>query len=332
MHWKSKIYNTAVEIAKQFIGTPKVVAVAIGGSIGRGATWKHSDLELCLVVEERLESFPYFNYMNDMGVEIIQIPLSRMNNFIDQFQPPDRGMLKFPIQIYQCKIIHDPEKVLSKFKAIYDKYLMHESVTARYKERHLTAADNRFSIAKEAVSAGYFRTGLGHMRLAVNDLLLAYYWHHHIFPRSQNRTVHFLNKNCKVIGHDKLYQAFKLLYCLNEPLARMKASLLRAQDELYDLTEKMWGTGAPDFLHKAVDSQLAWGYPKSSIFVYKWCVHLLQCGEQVIDIYDQDSYRKESPHLYQFLDMEGMTAEKVGHMIVSYEEARSLLSSDERSQ
>ncbi|MGO4371979.1 hypothetical protein AB4Z21_14540 [Paenibacillus sp. MCAF20] len=52
MDWRQRIYDTAAEIAESLEADPRVVSIAIGGSSGRRQVWKHSDLELCLIVEE----------------------------------------------------------------------------------------------------------------------------------------------------------------------------------------------------------------------------------------------------------------------------------------
>ena len=148
-------------------------------------------------------------------------------------------------------------------------------------------------LLKSFMKKGYYKTSLAHIRIGINELLLAYYWHYNILPRSQNRTVYLLKKNSKIIGHEKLYEAFVTIFCLDKTSTYMKERLLKAKNDIKKVSE-IWGSNAPEFLEKACDGNLEWGYPKSIIYVYKWCMHILQCNDLTQeDIYDKQNFQSE---------------------------------------
>jgi len=208
LHWKTKIYNTAFDIANQFSREERIQGVAIGGSIGRGETWKHSDLELCILVEDYISDFQYFNFIQEMGVEIIQLKKDDIIKFIETDNMEISNILEIPIQIYKCKIINDPLGLLHHFKLKYDSLLFHESIRKMKANEALLHAGNKLAQAKKLIKEGNFKTALSHLRLGLNDMLLGTYWANGILPRSQSRTIHLLKKNSAILGHNKLYHAF----------------------------------------------------------------------------------------------------------------------------
>lgn len=322
MHWKTKIYRTASDIADQFSKDARIHGVAIGGSIGRGETWKHSDLELCILVEDYIDEFQYFNFIQEMGVEIIQLKKDHIVKFIETDRIEDLNILDIPIQIYKCKINYDPLGLLHHFKRKYDSLLFHESIRKMKADEALLHAGNRLTQAKEVVQTGHYKTALAHLRIGLNDLLLGTYWKNGILPRSQSRAIYLLKNNSTILGHDKLYHAFLQIYCLsNYTEAEMKNRFLKAREDILKLAEENWGTNSSEFLSKAVDSNFEWGHAQSVVYVYKWCVHLLH-GKY---LENKDNYEKLSSiplqELNAFLDMYDIDLEQVNVMIQLYEEA-----------
>ncbi|MCS7464418.1 nucleotidyltransferase domain-containing protein [Paenibacillus doosanensis] len=334
MHWKAQLVQTANRIAGSFRGHPNVAAVAIGGSIGRGQMWKHSDLELCLVVEQRMDQYQHFNYIDDMGVEIIQITRSRMAEFIRGFRQPDKSLLAFPIQIYRCRIVYDPENMLEEFKQIYDTYLFHDDVAALKQEEALQQADLRLGDARELAEAGEVGGAAGHLRIGLNFLLLASYWHYRILPRSQNRTIYFLKKNSEAPGRTQLrplYDLFVEAFGLNRPHKELKERLLQAQSAIFAIAEASWGSNTPVFLEHAVDGNLEWGHDRSIVYVYKYCVHRMQLSGGRRNPYDTAEFAESYPQLHRFLDFGDITADEVHRWIKQYAEIRSRLAEPERA-
>ncbi|WP_141504848.1 nucleotidyltransferase domain-containing protein [Paenibacillus luteus] len=326
VHWKQQLYDSANRVANQFKDYPGIVSVAIGGSLARGMAWKHSDLELCVIVDQHLQELQYFNYMENMGVEIIQIKKQQVEEFLAGEGLPKEAVLQFPIQIYKCRIVHDPSGILAKFKAAYDDTLFHSDVTAKKREQALQSVDQRYALAESLLSGGFPNTALAHLRLASNDLLLAYYWHNHILPRSQNRTVYLLKQNAERFGFVDFYNTFLQIFGLNQPLPAMKQSLFQSQSEIYQLANAGWGSNSVLFLQNAVDQNLEWGYDKSILYVYKWCVHLLKSGKlEDKNVYDHKQFEADYPKLYQFLDFDKMTSEEIRGLFDRFHDARSKL-------
>lgn len=322
LHWKTKIYNTAFEIANQFSNKERIQGVAIGGSIGRGETWKHSDLELCILVEDYIDDFQYFNFIQEMGVEIIQLKKDDMVKFIETDHMEDSNILEIPIQIYKCKIVYDPSGLLHHFKRKYDVLLFHERIRKMKADEALLHAGNRLTQAKKLMMDGNYKTALAHLRIGLNDMLLGTYWANGILPRSQNRTIHLLKKNGAILGHNKLYYAFLQIYCLsNHTEAEMKNRVFKAREDILKLAAEGWGTNASEFLRKAVDSNFEWGHPRSVVYVYKWCVHLLLGNNLQNDAIYEDFNSAAYHELNVFLDMYDIDLEQVNVMIQVYEEA-----------
>ncbi len=321
MHWKTKIYQSAHTVAKSFEDDKRVVGVAFGGSVAKNMVWKHSDLELCIVVNERIEDYEYFNFIEGMGVEIIQIEKSKIQEFIEGFTQPDEKVLSFPIQIYKCKILYDPQNILSEFKKIYDNSLFNPNVANIRETQHIKNTDDEYEKAKASFAKEHYKTALSHLRLSVNELLLVYYWHYGILPRSQNRTVHFLKKNSKAFGNDVLYNAFVDIFCLNKSLGFMRNALNTAKDEIFEISEN-WGQGTPEFLQKAVDINLEWGYPKSITYVYKWCMHLLTLSLNEEGFCDTKDFNSKYPKLNVFLDFMEVSKSDLEEMFEKYDLAK----------
>ena len=106
---------------------PGIVGVVIGGSIARGQEWRHSDLEVGILVGERNESLPYFNVDAGRGVEIIQLILPQLEVQIKQVEAGDMTpVANWPIQLWKCRIVHNPKAILEQFKGQFDCYVVHK--------------------------------------------------------------------------------------------------------------------------------------------------------------------------------------------------------------
>lgn len=100
------------------------------------------------------------------------------------------------------------------------------------------------------LSGGLPNTAFAHLRLASNDLLLAHYWHYHILPRSQNRTVYLLKQNAQRFGFVDFYHTFIPIFGLNQPLPAMKQGLFQARSEIYQVANAGWDSNAVLFFCK----------------------------------------------------------------------------------
>lgn len=202
MYRKTHIYEMSDTIAQSFIDKPGIHAVAIGGSIAQRNAWENSDLELGLLVDEYQTDLPYFNVINGRGVECIQILKSEMVNVIKKHEKTGNyeGIMGFSMKMYQCKIISDPDGIFLKIKKLIDKYLFSEENKAKNQKDAIQKADAYLKTVQKLLDGGKYKSALAMLRLAVNELLLAFYWHHGILPRSQNRTVYLLKKQSPLLG------------------------------------------------------------------------------------------------------------------------------------
>ena len=71
--WRNELRAWANQCATGFMKRDGIVGVMIGGSLARGQEWRHSDLELGVLVEERDPKNSYFNIDAGRGVEAIQL-------------------------------------------------------------------------------------------------------------------------------------------------------------------------------------------------------------------------------------------------------------------
>jgi hypothetical protein len=87
--WRNELRAWADQCAAEYQNKDGVLGVAIGGSLARGQEWRHSDL-----------------------VEKGDLPF----------------ILKWPIQLWQCRIISDPTGNLFRFKLLLDALLFSPEV------------------------------------------------------------------------------------------------------------------------------------------------------------------------------------------------------------
>ncbi|MBD2844814.1 hypothetical protein IDH44_06390 [Paenibacillus sp. IB182496] len=304
MHWKTRIHTTATEIARTYAADPRVLGVAIGGSIGRNRTWRHSDLELIVLVEAQLADFSYFNYVSGIGVEVIQLTVEQTTQYARTAPGSEeaaREAAAFPIQAYKCKIVSDRSGQLAAFKARFDEALMHPVHTALRCEAAVQRSDARLEAARAALAVGAPHTTIAHLRLGMNELLLAYYWRHGILPRSQNRAYQQLRRNTEQrLGDTRLLEAYTAVYGLDVPMRTLRARFFRAREDILLTSAKHWGERAADFMEKAVDSRLEWGHAPSMLCVYTLCLHAMQCKIQDRDVYDRPETAEAAPALHAF--------------------------------
>ncbi len=328
MHWKTQIYESAKKIAKEMQDEDFVSAVAFGGSVARGTVWRHSDLELCLLVNRYEPGLQYFGYKHGMGVEHIQILKQRVLDFLDEYGKTGEvaGLLKFPIQAYTCRIVCDKEGVLARFKQVMDKHLFDKRITALKESESLEKTDANYALFQKLLSGGKPNSALAALQLAVNELLLATYWHYGILPRSQNRTLYLLHKNCREkIGDMALYEAFRDIYGASAPVQKNRAMLNAAKPALFEVYSGAWGESAPEFLEKACDGRLEWGHADSIVYVHKYCVHALQAQKIAEGFYDSAAFAEKGAALRGFLGFDGLTKEKLEALAEKYVKARNAL-------
>jgi len=324
----SHIVEKAYEIAQSYVGKPGIVAVFIGGSIAQGTAWKYSDLELGLLVEQRFDDIAMFNLIDGMGVEIHQIEQHKVVEFLDEYNSSGDfvGVKKFPIQFYQSKIVSDPTGLWTQFKAIYDRHLLADKITILYKNDALKRSDERLTLSKSLLAENKPNSALAALRLAINELMLAYYWKNKIRPRSMHRTVQLLHEQSPILGGYELYDAFTRIYGIEGTQEEMRQKILTIAPEVYGVCSARWGEAIPVFFENTATRQVRDGQNISSIvFHYKWCVHTVNGKFIAHGFYDTTEYRAEQPLLYAFLGFEKITIAEISSMINQHETVRSKL-------
>ena len=327
MNWKAKIYKTAYQVAEEFSKKDWVKGVAIGGSVARGTVWMHSDLELCLLVDEKNNDIAYFNYIDGLGVELIQLERAKIEAFVSEYE--EHGgfgdIVGFPLQMYRCRVMHDPSGLLARFKEAFDGNLFDDSIKRLKKDEALARAGRHYSDAQKLLEDGRPQSARGALCVAVNALLIAYYWQHGILLRSQNRTVYLLKRQAKLIDGGELCAAFTAIYGVDKSPPRLKAEFLEAKEDLMEAFRGIWGESGAEFLENACDGNLEWGYESSIIYVYKYCFYS-RIYNQVLDgTYDDAAFRAEHPALCRFLCADETDEQYAARLIALYEGARKRL-------
>jgi hypothetical protein len=295
-HWKRQLHLFAAGLCARLRQRPDVAGIAMGGSMARGAEWQHSDVEMAIVVRDRIANLGYFNVVDGRGVELFQ--------FV-QAQDDPNVVATWPIQMYQCRIIYDAAGIFGPFKEIFDATLFQPATVKAKRDCELARFDELFEQGRQELRDGFAVSALASLRLAFNSLILAYYWQHGILPRSQNRTEVLLRAHCKRLGHPAFYQLFRDVFGLEESTKRAR-TLIEACRADIESAVAIWGAEAPAFFRHAVDGNFEWGIARSILTVYRLyvpsCVRSAQGQEHV---FDDDSWCDQHAALRTFLGFSG---------------------------
>jgi predicted nucleotidyltransferase len=308
-HWKKSLYRFAHRVADQLAADPNVVGVAFGGSVARGDVWKHSDLEIGIIVRKKVEGLQHFAVREDRGVETFQFVAAELEEQLDEIEAGKNDVTRFPIQMYRCRVLYDETGLFCRFKRVFDRDLFAPEIVDLKKRGELDRTALWLGRAEKALAKGHFKTTIALARVAMNNLLLAFYWHHTIQPRSQSRTVYMLKRTCRQIGDMRLYDAFCDLYDLDIGVETARAQLAAAKPDIHRLV-LAWGSNAPEFFEKAVDGKLEWGYHKSIVTVHRFCLHLIQCREEDSHVYDDGDWQRSHGPLTTFLGLDEIDAQR----------------------
>ena len=327
MNWKSQIYKTAYRTAADFAKKDWVLGVAIGGSVARGTVWKHSDLELCLLVNKKNTDADYFNYIDGLGVELIQLECANIEAFISEHERSGQfdDIVSYPLQMYKCRVISDKSGLLTRFKEIYDSHLFDDSIKTLKRNEAQNRANKHFADAEMLLAYGKPRSALGALSVAVNALLIAYYWQHGILLRSQNRTVYLLKKQAHLINGNALCKAFTDIYGVDIPTAKMKARFINAKTDLLAFFRTIWGESGAEFLENACDGKLEWGYESSIVYVYKYCFYSRLYEQVLAGAFDDKAYQAKHLNLCCFLGTDETDTARMAELIALYNEAQDNL-------
>ena len=320
--WRAANQAFANKAARRFAKRSDVAGVVIGGSIARKQDWQHSDVELGILVPQRLD-LSYFHIIDGRGVEAIQLAQPELEQRLAQADTDDEVVAAFPIQLYQCRVVSDPTGLLARFKQTFDARLFTPGVVQTKRAHHLKQFDHAFDAAKTLLDSGQPLSALAKARMAFNDLILAFYWQHGILPRSQNRTEYLLRLNCRRLGRTDFYDVFMRLYGLDIDGPEIRRRWAACREDVLGIYAS-WGPDLPPFFQHAVDGDFAWGQPRSILTVHRLFVPL------VMDYFlhqgtafDSAEWQDQHPALLAFLSFDTIQPNQVKRLFREVERQRA---------
>jgi hypothetical protein len=246
-NWRVQLQNWANQYANELANKPGIVGVVIGGSIARGQEWRYSDLEVGVLVEEKDESIPYFNVNTGRGVEIIQLILPQIETQIKQVEAGDiTPVAIWPIQLWKCRIMHDPQGVLEQFKKQFDSRLFTNEVLEKRIENLRLNIKDRLAEANRLIAEGKPVSALVEVRHAMNNVILAFHWANGELPRSQNRTDSRLLALCQRHSIIPVYTLYRDVFALSDTTYVIENIWPKVRNKVLEIT-RLWGDSAHEF-------------------------------------------------------------------------------------
>lgn len=280
--------------------------VVIGGSIARGQHWEHSDLELGVLVDAPNPALPYFNVDSERGVEVIQLEREQLSGQLERVEAGDVDpVAEWPVQLWRCRVVHDPDGIFSRFKRQFDAQLFLPTVSVLKRRQHTALFEQELNKAREAVAASRPRMGRAWARSAVNEGLLALHWRFGELPRSQNRSASRL-RNLAARHHvDDFYQLYAETFSLDSTSRAIAEDWPHCKEQVLELTELLEGENSRAFFSVAVDSNFEWGVHDGILCVYRLYVPLLGTpGKGILELLDDHQWQRENEHLLKFLGLD----------------------------
>jgi hypothetical protein len=303
-HWRAELHAWADNVLQSFVLRDDVHGVALGGSLARGTEWKHSDIEMAILVEQRLPEFGYFNIFDGRGVEVFQFVEAEMRDWLAKAEQDPLAVVGWPIQMYKCRVVSDPTELLTRFKATFDALLFQPAVVQAKRDRELAAFDRELAVAQADLEGGKPLTALAQLRFAFNELILAFYWQHCILPRSQNRTGSRLRIHCRRLGRMDFYDLFIDVYDLHMSAPRARQLLAACRREVDDIVSG-FGPQAADFFRDAVDGEFRWGETKGILTVHRLYIPwALRRFKQQEGAFDDPAWRTAHAALTEFVGLD----------------------------
>jgi hypothetical protein len=297
------------------MGKPGILGVMIGGSLARGQEWRHSDLELGLLLAARDPALPYFNVLAGRGMEVIQLVQPDLASQVAQVQAGDMApLLGWPIQLWRGRIVHDPTGLLARFKRQFDALLFQDAVLECKVAGHRARLDQALHESQDLLAAGRPAAALVRLRYAMNEAILAFHWAHRELPRSQNRTASRLRRLCRKTQALPFYDLYRQVFALHDAAPAIRAAWPQVREQVLELT-RLWGDSARDFFDYAVDSHFAWRQNAGILTVYRLYVPILggaQAG--LFPRLDDPAWRAHNPALLAFLGLSQVDAAQVDRL------------------
>jgi hypothetical protein len=323
--WRTDLHRFADDLLQSFAARADVRGVALGGSLARGMEWQHSDIEMAILVEQRLTDLGYFAVREGRGVEIIQLAADTLAQQIERARTDPLAVLDWPIQMYQCKVTHDPSGLLAQFKLTFDRTLFLPEVVQAKMQRALEAFDREAAVVQADLDAGRPLTALAQLRSAFNQLILAFYWRHNILPRSQNRTAALLRAHCRRLDAPDFYALYCDVYGFDLTAAQARRLLAACRAEVSAIVSGFGGAAA-DFFYHAVDGEFRWRQTNGILAVYRLYVPLcLRRFQGQVGVFDDPAWRAERRDLCRFVGLDRPAAAATAERLARAQAVRTQL-------
>jgi hypothetical protein len=302
--WRYELRSWANRFAESLVKQDGVIGVIIGGSLARGQEWRHSDLEIGILVEERNQVLPYFNISEGRGVEIIQLVRPDLEAQLELAESGDLNqILNWPIQLWEGRVVYDPSGVLARFKKQFDAGLFIKEVV----EKRLAGLNQKITKtledARGLLAAAKPAAALVITRGAMNEAILAIHWAHGELPRSQNRTDSRLRRLCSKHQTMPFYALYRDVFDLSDTQKIIKKTWPVVRESVLEIT-RLWGDPARDFFVHAVDSHFAWRQNAGILTVYRLYVPIIGRPEQgIFNLLDNAEWAGKNKDLMRFLGL-----------------------------
>ncbi|MCX6971157.1 MAG: hypothetical protein NTV93_13535 [Verrucomicrobia bacterium] len=319
--WRNQLRTWADRYARDFIKKPGILGVVIGGSLARGQEWRHSDLELGILVEDKDTALPYFNVDHGRGVEVIQLVRPQLEEQISQAEAGDLSPVNvWPIQLWKCRIIHDPSGVLGRFKRQFDSGLFNKELAEKRLQGARLNIKNILAEARDHLAQNRPAAALDKSRWAMNDAILALHWACGELPRSQNRTDSRLRLLCKKHGHMSFHPLYREVFALSDTNRVIKNTWPLVKTRVLEIT-RLWGDDTRNFFVHAVDSEFKWRQNAGILTVYRLYLPLIGSIQGSLD---DAEWAEENRDLLAFLGLADLDNDLVSQLMDRIEESCKL--------
>lgn len=314
--WRNELRTWADQVASEFQRQVGILGVMIGGSLARGQEWRHSDLELGILVEEKNQKQPYFNIFSGRGVEAIQLVRPELEEQVRLAESGDRaGLLRWPIQLWQGRIVSDSTGLLTRFKGQFDAGLFSPEVVEKKLAGLREQIDRALDEARGLLVQDRPAAALVRARLGMNEAILAIHWAHGELPRSQNRTDSRLRLLCRRHSLMPFYALYREVFDLEGATQVIRATWPAVKEQTLEIT-RLWGDSARDFFAFAVDGEFAWRQNAGILTVYRLYVPIIGSPEQGISArVDDTAWRRDNGQLVRFLGLENAGKARVSDLV-----------------
>jgi predicted nucleotidyltransferase len=314
--WRSELKSWAKQYAAELSKRDGILGVVIGGSLARGQEWRHSDLEIGILVDEKIKEIQYFNVDAGHGVELIQLVRKDLEDQVHQVEQGDfLAILNWPIQLFQCQVVHDPSGILVRFKKQFDSGLFKSEVVENKIAGIRQKIDKTLDEARDLLNQNRPAAALVRTRSAMNDAILALHWTYRELPRSQNRTDSRLRLLCRKHSNMHFYDLYRDVFALSETGRVIKRIWPLVREQVLAIT-RLWGDSAHDFFEFAVDSHFGWRQNAGILTVYRLYIPIIGGPDQgLFGKLDAPDWIAENQDLVHFLGLKNANIEYVSTLI-----------------